>query len=239
MKPILSALAANRLNLLLVAAPASWIARSLAPESPWVFLVAAISLVPLAGIIGLGTEELADRSGPAFGGLLNATFGNAAELIIAVVALDQGHIELVKASITGSIIGNLLLVLGASFFVGGTRPHARRSSIAPRPPIPRSMLFLAVVALVMPAVFDLALYGNLEAHPTAHRSPEPVHVVHADGRVHRQPGLRVQLTHAISPHPAKDTEHARPRMTAGAGDRACSPSARSSRPFRRRSWSAP
>ena len=166
MKPILSALAANRLNVLLVAAPASWIVHSLAPESPWVFIVAAISLVPLAGIIGLGTEELAERSGPAFGGLLNATFGNAAEMIIAVVALNRGHIELVKASITGSIVGNLLLVLGAAFFVGGI---GRRSQKFDRTAASNAaiLLFLAVVALVMPAVFDLALYGNLEAHPKA------------------------------------------------------------------------
>src|SRR3954467_14081350 len=85
----------------------------------WVFVLAAVSLVPLAAIIGLGTEELAHRAGPAFGGFLNATFGNAAELIIAFVALRQGHVGLVKASVTGSIIGNLLLVLGLSFFVGG------------------------------------------------------------------------------------------------------------------------
>ena len=166
MKPILSALAANRLNVLLVAAPASWIVHSLAPESPWVFIVAAISLVPLAGIIGLGTEELAERSGPAFGGLLNATFGNAAEMIIAVVALNRGHIELVKASITGSIVGNLLLVLGAAFFVGGIgRPSQKFDRTAASNAA--VLLFLAVVALVMPAVFDLALYGNLDAHPKA------------------------------------------------------------------------
>src|SRR5439155_19984772 len=90
-----------------------------AHDSPWVFLTAAASLVPLAGLIGLGTEQLAERSGPALGGFLNATFGNAAELIIAVVALHDGHVALVKASITGSIVGNLLLVLGLSFFVGG------------------------------------------------------------------------------------------------------------------------
>src|SRR5205814_9304670 len=107
------------LNLLLVAAPAAWILHASAPDSPWVFITAAISLVPLAGLIGLGTEQLAHRSGPAWGGFLNATFGNAAELIIAIVALGKGHIALVKASITGSIVGNLLLVLGLSFFAGG------------------------------------------------------------------------------------------------------------------------
>ncbi len=166
MRRLLAALAANRLNVLLVAAPASWALYTTSPESSWVFIVAALSLVPLAGIIGLGTEELAHRSGPAVGGFLNATFGNAAELIIAVVALGQGHVELVKASITGSIVGNLLLVLGASFFVGGlgrrTQKFDRTSATNTS-----TMLFLAVVALVMPAVFDLALYGTLTAHPDA------------------------------------------------------------------------
>src|SRR5471032_951514 len=99
---MLRALAANRLNLLIVFAPISWIARLMAPDSPWVFITAAISLVPLAGLIGLGTEELARRAGPAWGGFLNATFGNAAELIIAIVALNGNHVDLVKASITGS-----------------------------------------------------------------------------------------------------------------------------------------
>ena len=100
MARILHALSSNRLNALLVAAPASWVVHWMSPESSWVFMVAALSLVPLAGIIGLGTEELAHRSGPTVGGFLNATFGNAAELIIAIVALNQGHVELVKASIT-------------------------------------------------------------------------------------------------------------------------------------------
>src|SRR4051794_2069921 len=89
-------LAGNRLNLLLLAAPASWVLHVWMPQSAWVFITAALSLVPLAGIIGLGTEELAALSGPAVGGLLNATFGNAAELIIAVVAINQGHVALVK-----------------------------------------------------------------------------------------------------------------------------------------------
>jgi Ca2+:H+ antiporter len=165
---MLHALAANRLNLLLIAAPISWAIYFMASASPWVFITAAISLVPLAGIIGLGTEQLAARSGPALGGFLNATFGNAAELIIASVALTDGHVGLVKASITGSIVGNLLLVLGLSFFVGGL---GRKSQSFQRTPATNAsaMLFLAVVALVMPAVFDLSLYGSLSPEPRAIR----------------------------------------------------------------------
>jgi Ca2+:H+ antiporter len=164
LRPILNTLAANRLNLLLAAAPASWALTWLDLGTTWVFVLAALSLVPLAGVIGVGTEELSRRSGPTFGGLLNATFGNAAELIIAVLALHRGHVELVKASITGSIIGNLLLVLGLSFFVGGLgRRHQKFDRTAASNTA--VMLFLAVVALVMPAVFDLSLYGSLDAQP--------------------------------------------------------------------------
>jgi len=163
---MLRAILGSPLNLLLVAAPVSWALEFLAEGSAWVFFSASVSLIPLAGLIGLGTEELARRSGPAWGGFLNATFGNAAELIIAVVALNNGHVELVKASITGSILGNLLLVLGLSFFLGGL---GRKSQTFHRTAATNTsaMLFLAVVALVMPAVFDLSLYGSLAAHPVA------------------------------------------------------------------------
>src|SRR5437762_286332 len=163
---MLRALAENRLNVLAVAVPVTWVLAATAPESPWLFLTAAISLVPLAGVIGLGTEQLARRSGPALGGFLNATFGNAAELIIALVALNNQHIGLVKASITGSILGNLLLVLGLSFFVGGLGRHVQKFHRTAATNT-AAMLFLAVVALVMPAVFDLSLYGTLRAQPAA------------------------------------------------------------------------
>jgi Ca2+:H+ antiporter len=163
---MLRAIASSPINILLIVAPVSWVLASTSHGSPWVFITAAASLIPLAGLIGLGTEQLARRAGPALGGFLNATFGNAAELIIALVALRNGHIELVKASITGSIIGNLLLVLGLSFLVGGL---GRRSQKFHRTSATNTsaMLFLGVVALVMPAVFDLSLYGSLDARPPA------------------------------------------------------------------------
>src|SRR5438132_9274892 len=166
MRTVFAALVVNRLNLLLIAAPISWALEAMAPESPWIFLTSALALVPLAGLIGLGTEELAGRAGPVWGGFLNATFGNAAELIIAIVALNGGHVELVKASITGSILGNLLLVLGLSCFVGGL---GRRSQQFNRTAASNTtvMLFLAVVALVIPAVFDLTLFGSLKPRPPA------------------------------------------------------------------------
>jgi len=92
LRPIVRALTANKLNILLLVAPVSWVVEITAPDTFWVFILAAVSLVPLAGIIGLGTEELARRAGPGIGGFLNATFGNAAELIIAIVALHGGHV---------------------------------------------------------------------------------------------------------------------------------------------------
>jgi Ca2+:H+ antiporter len=159
------AIFASPVNLLLAAAPVSWVLHARAPESAWSFLFAAISLMPLAGLIGLGTEQLAQRLGPALGGFLNATFGNAAELIIAIVALGEGHVALVKASISGSIIGNLLLVLGVSFFVGGLGRKTQKFHRTAATNM-AAMLFLAVVALVMPAVFDLSVYGTLKARPT-------------------------------------------------------------------------
>src|SRR3954464_3202010 len=99
---MLRSLFSSPVNTLLVLVPVSWVIAVAAHESPWLFLTAAASLVPLAGLIGLGTAQLSARAGPALGGFLNATFGNAAELIIALVALANGRIELVKASITGS-----------------------------------------------------------------------------------------------------------------------------------------
>jgi Ca2+:H+ antiporter len=152
------------LNLLLIAAPISWIFAWGTPASVVVFVTAAVSLIPAAGLIGTATEHLARRSGPTLGGFLNATFGNAAELIIAIAALRAGHAEVVKASITGSIIGNLLLVFGFSCLAGGLRCGTQKfnKTAAGSATV---MLFLAIVALVMPAVVDLVSFGSLEARP--------------------------------------------------------------------------
>ena len=152
------------LNVLLLAAPVSLVLRWQYGISLWVFATAALSLIPAAGLIGTATEHLARRSGPTLGGFLNATFGNAAELIIATAALKAGHTEVVKASITGSIIGNLLLVFGLSCYLGGMRHgHQKFNRIASGSAT--VMLFLAIVALVMPALVALVSYGSLEAHP--------------------------------------------------------------------------
>jgi Ca2+:H+ antiporter len=130
-----------------------------------IFLTAAIGIVPTAALMGLATEELAARSGPGIGGFLNVTFGNAPELIIALFALAAGLQEVVKASIAGSIIGNVLLVLGASMLVGGLR-RDRQTFSATAANIQSTMLFLAVAALMMPAIFELVDGKGLPS-PTA------------------------------------------------------------------------
>ena len=119
-----------------------------------IFFTAALGIVPTAALMGLATEELAARSGPGIGGLLNVTFGNAPELIIAIFALAEGLQEVVKASIIGSIIGNILLVLGAAMLVGGIGRERQRFN-ATAANVQSLMVFLAAAALVMPAIFEL------------------------------------------------------------------------------------
>ena len=124
-----------------------------------IFLCSAAGIIPTAALMGLATEELAARSGPGIGGFLNVTFGNAAELIIALFLLAEGLQEVVKASIIGSILGNLLLVLGLSMFVGGI---GRKQQVFNRTAAnaQATMLFLAVAALMMPAIYAL-IHGGL------------------------------------------------------------------------------
>src|SRR5581483_1032382 len=110
------------LSWLLVFVPVAAALRLFAADRPlWIFVASAIAIVPLASWMGHATEHLAEHTGEGLGGLLNATFGNAAELIIALAALHDGLLAVVKASLTGSILGNLLLVLGAAFLAGGLR----------------------------------------------------------------------------------------------------------------------
>src|ERR1035437_1960743 len=108
-------------KILLIFVPITAIAYFLHVSSIWLFLLSALAIIPLAKFIGEATVELTVYTGPAVGGFLNATFGNATELIIGIFALQAGLIEVVKASITGSIIGNLLLVLGSAIFFGGLK----------------------------------------------------------------------------------------------------------------------
>jgi Ca2+:H+ antiporter len=127
-----------------------------------IFAAAALGIIPTAALMGRATEELAAKSGPGIGGFLNVTFGNAPELIIAMFALSQGLQEVVKASVVGSILGNMLLVLGASMLAGGLRRDKQtfnRTSAG----VQTTMLMLAAAALVMPAIFELVEGTGLPA----------------------------------------------------------------------------
>jgi Ca2+:H+ antiporter len=135
--------------------PVSWIVWAATGSGMYVFAAAGIGIIPLAWFMGLATEELGKHSGPGIGGLLNATFGNATELIIALVALANGLHEVVKASLTGSIIGNVLLVLGLSMVAGGIR-HKRQTFSREASGVQTTMLVLAVIGLVMPALYVLS-----------------------------------------------------------------------------------
>jgi Ca2+:H+ antiporter len=130
-----------------------------------VFITSALGVIPTAALMGRATEELAARSGPGIGGLLNVTFGNAPELIIAFFALNEGLQEVVKASLVGSILGNVLLVMGAAMLIGGIgRERQRFDRTAAN--VTSLMLLLAVVALIMPAAFEL-VQGTGLPRPTA------------------------------------------------------------------------
>ena len=150
----------NRPYVLLPAIPLAVALELAHAPAAAIFIASAIGVIPTAAAMGRATEELADRAGPGIGGLLNVTFGNFPELIIAFFALIAGLHEVVKASIIGSVISNILLVMGASMLVGGwRRDHqyfSRRAAGAQG-----TMLLLATSALVMPAVFELVDGGGL------------------------------------------------------------------------------
>jgi Ca2+:H+ antiporter len=152
-------LGGNWLNALLVFVPVAFLAEYVLHASPVsVFVVSCLAVIPLAGLMGHATEALAEQMGEGVGGLLNATFGNAAELIIAIIALRAGLFDLVKASITGSIIGNILLVFGLSTLVGGLR-YQTQSFNATAAGAGTTLLVLSAVGLLVPAVFH-AIVGD-------------------------------------------------------------------------------
>jgi Ca2+:H+ antiporter len=129
-------------------------------EATLVFAASAAGVIPTAALMGRATEELAARSGPGIGGFLNVTFGNAPELIIAFFALREGLHEVVKASLVGSILGNILLVMGAAMLVGGLK-RERQFFDRTAAGTTSLMLLLACVALIMPAIYELVIGGSL------------------------------------------------------------------------------
>ena len=145
----------NFMLLLLVFVPISLVLEFVLHASGLaIFITSALAIIPLAGLMGRATEQLAERLGEGIGGLLNATFGNAAELIIAILALRAGLYDLVKASITGSIIGNILLVFGASALYGGLKYQTQKFN-STAASLGATLLVLSSIGLVVPAIFDL------------------------------------------------------------------------------------
>ena len=141
------------LNWLLIFVPVAIGLEFLMPAShTLIFLAACLAIVPLAGWLGQATEELTHHTGEGVGGLLNATFGNAAELIIAIMALQKGLYAVVKASLTGSIIGNILLVLGAAVLAGGIK-HKEQKFNTTAARAQATLLTLAAIGMIMPAAF--------------------------------------------------------------------------------------
>ncbi|WP_160691445.1 calcium/proton exchanger [Clostridium sp. C2-6-12] len=140
------------LKYMLIFVPISFIAEFMHASPSIMFVLAALSIIPLAGLMGEGTEEISFYSGPKIGGFLNGTFGNATELIISFFALKEGLFEVVKSSIAGAVIGNVLLVLGASMLAGGLK-YKTQTFNKQVVEVSSSMLLFAVVGLCIPALF--------------------------------------------------------------------------------------
>jgi Ca2+:H+ antiporter len=143
------------LDVLLVFVPVAVVLEIAHADAVWIFVAACLAIIPLAGWMGRATEHLAAHYGPGIGGLLNATFGNAAEMIIAIMALNKGLYVVVKASLTGSIIGNVLLVLGLSLLLGGMR-HQRQRFNRTAASMASTLLALSAIGLIVPAMFHFA-----------------------------------------------------------------------------------
>lgn len=167
MKMLRAVMAEAPLAWLLFAVPiAAWLHHARPHNALLVFLMACLAIVPLAGLLGVATEKLSARLGEGIGGFLNATLGNAAELIIALVALRAGMLDMVRASLIGSIIGNLLLVLGAAFLAGGLRHKVQSfATIGARTQV--GMMALAAIAILVPSVFAVSGKGDLVARSVA------------------------------------------------------------------------
>ena len=153
MKKLIAFIRSKPLTVLIVAVPLAIIAEFGHWDPVWVFTFSALGVVPMADAIGDATESLAVRTGPRISGLLNATLGNAAELIITIIAIREGLLELVLASITGSILGNLLLVMGLSMVLGGIR-HGTQTFDRMNATRNAILLVLSVVALLIPSILS-------------------------------------------------------------------------------------
>jgi Ca2+:H+ antiporter len=161
-----SAFLRRPLNWLLLGAPAAAALESAHGPAALVFLLAGLALLPLATLIVHSTESIAERTGPAVGGLLNATFGNLPELIIALAALRVGLVEMVRASLIGAILANLLLAMGVAFVLGGRKRHEQEYNPAAARTY-GSILLLAALSMIIPASFNRFLSESAPRHAAA------------------------------------------------------------------------
>nr|POE60478.1 vacuolar cation/proton exchanger 5 [Quercus suber] len=151
-KSIRTVVFSNKLNLLLPFGPAAILVRELTDQSAWVFFLSLVGIAPLAERLGYATEQLAFYTGPTVGGLLNATFGNATELIISIFALKSGLIRIVQLSLLGAILSDLLLVLGCAFFCGGLVLQKEQLFNKATAVVNSGLLLVAVMGLLLPTV---------------------------------------------------------------------------------------
>ena len=166
----------GKLHLLLAFVPVAIGLRLAGAAAAWQFLASGLAIIPLAGMMGEATEQLAHKLGPGIGGLLNATFGNAAELIIALFALSRGLDDVVKASLTGSIVGNLLLVLGASLLAGGLKyrvQHFNRTAAG----VGGTLMVLAAAGMLVPAIFHYVVHREAGSSHLEHKLSVAVAVI--------------------------------------------------------------
>jgi Ca2+:H+ antiporter len=198
--------------------PAAWLLHRFGHNDTLTFFAACASLIPLANTMGDATEQLAERLGPTAGSLLNSSFGNAAELILGISALRAGHVALVKGSLTGSILANLLLVAGGSIVVGGVRfPRLRFNRLAATSSV--STLFLAVVALAVPTLLSAGGSGRAKGALLSEEIAAVLVLMYGLSllfglRTHREeieerppmpatPAEAVDARAAVGPHPAR------------------------------------
>src|SRR5437867_1708951 len=180
----------NAVDYLLLLVPVAILLGLLHAPPTLVFLCSATAIVPLAGIMGRATERLAGTAGPGIGGLLDATFGNAAELIIAVIGLSRGLGDVVKASITGSIIGNSLLVLGLSILAGGLKYPVQRFNRTAAS-VGSTLMALAAIGMIVPTLFWHAAQGARAAPAAEGALAAPLGDPLALGRLER--GLSLEI----------------------------------------------
>lgn len=199
------------LHWLLLAVPAALLLEWRHADGVWIFIAACLAVVPLAGLMGRATENLAEALGPNIGGLLNATFGNAAELIIGLIALRDGKTELVKASIIGSILGNILLVLGAAIVVGGCF-HRKQTFNRTSASLGATLLALASIGLVIPTIYFHLTKGAANAAAAANLNylSEEIAVILAVLYVLSLIFSLVTHRHLFANSEAEEDEHAGP-----------------------------